>query len=495
MSFGARTTLAAAFLAALLIGATGNAQAVTFSYTGPPVPIPDAGPRVSAPIAVTGIAQPVGKVTMSIDGTACTAAYPSSTVGIEHYLQGELLLTLRSPGGTEVLVINRKYDTNFGPSGFSNFCQVVLDDDSSGPSIQDAVDAPFTGNWKPNAPLSAFAGEAANGNWTLFAQDVVPGDTGTIRAWSINILRGSSTTLGSSLNPSVFGAGVTLTAGVTGTAPTGSVDFIDGASTVLCAAVPLATGSAACTISNLSVGAHSVTARYSGDGSNAASTSAPVSQTVNKAATSSSVSAPASATVGQPVAVTATLAVTAPGAGTPTGTIAVSTSSGAATCTITLPATSCSLTPTGAGSQTLTAAYAGDGNFEASSGSTTILGAGQGQTISFTSTPPQTPLVGSTYAVAATATSGLPVSFVLAAGSAAGACTISASSVTFTGAGNCIVAASQAGNATFAAAPTVTQSVTVRSGEVAAVPTLNEWMLMLLAGLMSIFAIARLRRR
>src|SRR6185295_13306140 len=56
-----------------------------------------------------------------------------------------------------------------------------------GPSIQGAVTAPFTGNFKPNVPLSTFQSEASNGNWRFEVQDFFSGDTGNIRAFSLII--------------------------------------------------------------------------------------------------------------------------------------------------------------------------------------------------------------------------------------------------------------------------------------------------------------------
>ena len=175
----------------------------------------------------------------------------------------------------------------------------------------------------------------------------------------------SSTALATSGTPSVFGQSVTFTATVTGTTPTGTVTFMDGATT-LCNAVTLVSGQAPCLTSALSVASHSLTAVYSGDGINSGSTSAPLTQVVNKAATTSTISAhtPNPSLVGAPIAVTASVAVTAPGTGTPTGTITVS--DGTASCLITLPATSCNLVPTSPGAKTLTATYAGDANFNGS---------------------------------------------------------------------------------------------------------------------------------
>ena len=81
------------------------------------------------------------------------------------------------------------------------------------------------------------------------------------------------------------------------------------------------------------------------------------------------------------------------------------------------------------------------------------------QSISF-STSPWAAVVGGSYAVGASASSGLPVSFSLAPGSS-GVCTISGATVRFVGTGTCTVRANQSGNASYLAAPQVTQSVDV----------------------------------
>ena len=84
------------------------------------------------------------------------------------------------------------------------------------------------------------------------------------------------------------------------------------------------------------------------------------------ATTSISAHTPNPSTTLQLIAVTATASTGQPAPGTPTGTITVSDGSGA-TCNITLPATSCNLAVTSAGAKTLTASYGGDANFAASS--------------------------------------------------------------------------------------------------------------------------------
>ncbi|MEP7334579.1 MAG: hypothetical protein ABI717_02255 [Actinomycetota bacterium] len=81
------------------------------------------------------------------------------------------------------------------------------------------------------------------------------------------------------------------------------------------------------------------------------------------------------------------------------------------------------------------------------------------QSITF-NTSPAVAVVGGSYGVGASASSGLPVSFSLAAGSS-GVCTISGATVSFVGTGTCTVRANQAGNANYLPAPQVTQSVDV----------------------------------
>jgi uncharacterized repeat protein (TIGR03803 family) len=92
----------------------------------------------------------------------------------------------------------------------------------------------------------------------------------------------SSTTIVSSLNPSNNGQSVTFTATVVpqfGGTVLGTVSFYDG-TTQLLHAVGVNGGTASLTISTLSVGVHTITARYNGS-AGLASSSAVLKQTVN----------------------------------------------------------------------------------------------------------------------------------------------------------------------------------------------------------------------
>ena len=129
------------------------------------------------------------------------------------------------------------------------------------------------------------------------------------------------------------------------------------------------------------------------------------------------------------------------------------------------------LTLTGAGTVIIAANQAGSANYNAApavSQSITVTPAAQ--TISFTA--PATPVtfnVAGPVTLVATATSGLPVSFSVISGPAI----VSGSTLTFTGVGTVIVAANQAGNANYNAAPAVSQTITVTAQPATATPVFN----------------------
>jgi FtsP/CotA-like multicopper oxidase with cupredoxin domain len=132
----------------------------------------------------------------------------------------------------------------------------------------------------------------------------------------------SSTVVTSSLNPSVYGGSVTFSATVTTTVGnlarvvTGQVQFsVDGAA--VGSPVSLANGVAALAISTLTAGSHTVVADYLGNPTDAPSTSAGLTQVVDKAPSAVSVTQDLASTVyGSMVTYTAT--VSSPGA---TGTV------------------------------------------------------------------------------------------------------------------------------------------------------------------------------
>jgi len=184
---------------------------------------------------------------------------------------------------------------------------------------------------------------------------------------------GSATTtaLTSSANPATAGVSITFTATVTtsgSNTPTGSVTFKDGATT-LGSGTLNASRVATFATSALSVGAHSITAAYSGDANNAASTSAVLSETIQAATTTTLTSSANPISSGNSVTFTATVAATG---STPTGSVSFkngtstmgtgTVSGGMATFT-----TSSLIAP---GTDMITAVYGGDADDLASTSAT-----------------------------------------------------------------------------------------------------------------------------
>jgi hypothetical protein len=128
----------------------------------------------------------------------------------------------------------------------------------------------------------------------------------------------TGTTISSSLNPSFVGQSVTFTATVSPSSATGTVTFKAG-QTVL-GTGSLSSGTATFSTSTLSAGSFNIVAIYGGDAQFATSTSGSLTQTVNKASTTTVLSsAPNPSSVGQLVTFTAN--VTSSTGVTPSGTV------------------------------------------------------------------------------------------------------------------------------------------------------------------------------
>jgi hypothetical protein len=200
-----------------------------------------------------------------------------------------------------------------------------------------------------NPPFPNSAGGAVPGAHTITAVYQGDGDflatssgQQAAQAQTLTINKGATTTsVTTSVNPSVYGQPVQFTATVAApnsnaTLPTGSVDFVDGG-VVIAQNVPLTNVGGVMTATLiagpsgpaavLAVGQHTISVVYHGD-NNYATSSTPISgpqalvQTVNKAATTTSISSSANAAnTGQQITLTAVVAVTSPGTGTPTGSV------------------------------------------------------------------------------------------------------------------------------------------------------------------------------
>jgi hypothetical protein len=175
----------------------------------------------------------------------------------------------------------------------------------------------------------------------------------------------SSTTLQTSLATATPGAAITLTASVFGTNPTGSVSFIANGNTLGTEAV-VNNGTAVLSTSFANTGSYSVTATYTGDSNNTASTSPAVGITITPASTTTTLQAtPSAGNVNGQITLKATVSGDAP-----TGSVSFAagkTSLG--TATLTNGAATLQTSFGAAGSYATTATYQGDMNNAASTSS------------------------------------------------------------------------------------------------------------------------------
>ena len=175
-------------------------------------------------------------------------------------------------------------------------------------------------------------------------------------------------TVGSNTNPSAFGQSVVLSSNVQpafGGTATGTITFLDAGVTLGTAAV--SSNSAQLSVSSLSVGTHSLTARYGGDANLLTSTSTSLQQVVNPAATTIVMSSnPNPSSLGQTVTLSAK--VSSSTSSSPTGSVTWSdgsTALGSASLSANGSAQLAISTLT-VGSHSISAAYTGDSSFTAS---------------------------------------------------------------------------------------------------------------------------------
>lgn len=153
---------------------TNNVAEVPVQVGAPPPTCPVYVAR-DLPRAVPDLGSVSSTVTVPLAGAVTSVR----VVGLRgtHSFLSDLELHLRSPAGTDVVVMNRACGTD------DDF-DVDLDD----AACTDLVCPPTDGlPHRPSASLAAFIGEEAAGTWTLQAIDRAAGDTGTLEGWGLEI--------------------------------------------------------------------------------------------------------------------------------------------------------------------------------------------------------------------------------------------------------------------------------------------------------------------
>lgn len=129
---------------------------------------------VNAEINVTNaVTSPITKVT--------------ATVNISGPWMNEIVISLRSPMGTTVVLSDTNYNgtdiyTDLGGVDYTH----TTFDDAAAIAITSGR-APFTGTYSPEGALADFVGEDANGTWTLVVEDTAFDDDNNLTSWSITI--------------------------------------------------------------------------------------------------------------------------------------------------------------------------------------------------------------------------------------------------------------------------------------------------------------------
>lgn len=342
-------------------------------------------------VSFTATVTPSG-ATGTVTFTDCTS--PLATLPLS---DGKAVFTTSLPIGAHTLVANYNGDTNYQTSVSPPLNQMVTGipttvalTSSLNPSTP-GEPVTFTANVTPpgatgtvtfldgtsslgTAPLSGGSAQLTTpslpwGDHSITASysgdSNYDGSVSNVLTQHVNRVT-TTTYLSSADNPSYFGQSVQLRATVQPFMYSGSIEFFDGS--VSLGTSFLIDGDALLAVSNLSVGHHTITAVYHGTDYYAPSTSAPVDQIVNKAATSVTLTSDLNPiSVGQPVAFTAAVA---PASATGTVTFfdgvtpidTVPLSGGIAQFTTTFPW----------GDHPITAQYSGDSDYEGSVSNTVV---------------------------------------------------------------------------------------------------------------------------
>ncbi len=398
------------------VGVTVLQDDTTASITGTTPGSPVVGQPITVDVAVTadlpGAGTPTGTVTVSDGGSQSCPATLSAGVGscqiIETSVGGSPYSFTASYGGDSndaASPTSGPATVTVGPAATTTLITSTTPDDpvvGQPITIDVSVGAKSPGAGTPtgsvmvkdggtkscDAPLTAGTGSCqitettaseVSTSYKLIAE--YNGDsnysTSDSTATPVVVGQDETTTTITETSPSnnvvVVGQPLTVTVSVSpispgsGT-PTGNVTVQDAGPDCL-ATLTAGVGSCQVIETSTSGSPDSITANYEGDTNDGTSSSAPIDLTVLQAATTTTMSAPLTAVVGQPITVGVSVAANAPGAGTPTGTVTVS--DGTQTCPAPLNLSgvgSCQITETSVvdSPYSFTASYAGDSNYLAS---------------------------------------------------------------------------------------------------------------------------------
>jgi autotransporter-associated beta strand protein len=320
-----QTVTATATVSVLSPGVNPPTGTVTFYGDGHPIGTGTLSTTNGVTTAtVTGVAQSIGNfaITASYSGDALDAPSDSAAV-----------IQAVNPDSTQTVLVAAADPAVYGQSVALTATVSVLDPGAGTPTgtvtFLDGSTALGTVALDANGMATLTTSILDVGDHPITA--VYSGDSNDVTSTSVEVdqvvQNTTHTSLVASVNPSVYGQPVVFTATVSvalvpgAVLPSGTVTFHDG-TTALGVGTLDQTGTATLSVSSLSVDDHGITATYAGDSYDVGSTSGGVSETVDQNDTTTTMSSSDALSVyGEPVTLTATVAVQSPGGGTPTGTI------------------------------------------------------------------------------------------------------------------------------------------------------------------------------
>jgi subtilisin-like proprotein convertase family protein len=159
----------------------------TSNWTQPGAPVTSDGTTattfysVDLPITISDSGTPTVTSTLNFPNAGTITDIEVLGLDIDHTRIGHLRVKLKSPSGTERILLNQICNTGL-------IANILLDlDDESANTYASIPCPPNGGNYQPNQTLAAFDGENAEGIWTLTIEDLANIEGGTLQNWGISI--------------------------------------------------------------------------------------------------------------------------------------------------------------------------------------------------------------------------------------------------------------------------------------------------------------------
>lgn len=113
---------------------------------------------------------------------------------LTHDFRGDLVISLISPAGTAIVLVNRRggsgpqSDPNRGFGNPNQGTSLFLDDEATSPISTLSPNQSGAGAFRPDTAVGTFDGEAALGTWTLLINDTTSLNSGFLHSWSIEFV-------------------------------------------------------------------------------------------------------------------------------------------------------------------------------------------------------------------------------------------------------------------------------------------------------------------